>query len=229
VMNIRAVVFDLFGTLVRDIAPASWADSNEEIAALFGTTGKALGDAWRPTFMQRMTGELKDDDRVFQPALDVLGITADDEANQRAVLIREAFMLECLTPKPDAVDCLATLQAAGMKLGLATDCSSNTPFLLDRTPLGAFLPVRAASAHLGVTKPDPRMYQFVLDGLDVAAGDCVYVGDGNSEELPGAKRLGFTTVWVDNGADQHHRRRFFPDGDYTIRALAEIPALVASL
>ncbi len=228
-MRVRAVVFDLFGTLVPDIAPGSWADSNAEIAALFGTTGKALGDAWRPTFMQRMTGEMKDDDRVFQSALDALGITADDQTHRQAVQTREAFMLRCLTPKPDAIECLAALKGAGIKLGLATDCSSNTPHLLDRTPLGAFLPVRAASAHLGVTKPDPRMYQFVLDGLGVEARDCVYVGDGNSEELPGAKRLGFTTVWVDNGADQHHRRSFVPEGDHTVRALAEIPALVAGL
>ena len=88
---------------------------------------------------------------------------------------------------------------------------------------------RSISAFLGVRKPDALMYTHCLELLGIPAGECMYVGDGNSEELIGARECGLTTVWVDNGLQQHWHERFAPDGDHTIHSLEELLPLMDTL
>lgn len=218
----RAVVFDLFGTLLDNLEPEGWKAAFGEIAQHLGAEPDEFWQGWIDGYSSRMNGSLQDDDRVFAPISTALGLRVSDEQLRIAARMRDEFMQSCMRIKHDAVACLEALSERGYSLALATDCSSRTPSLLDQTALGAFFPTRAISAELGVTKPHPAMYEHVLEGLGVSGDDCWYVGDGNSHELVGAKRHGMTTVWVDNGARQFHRERFAPDGDHTIRELTEL-------
>lgn len=46
------------------------------------------------------------------------------------------------------------------------------------------------SAELGCAKPDPRMYRTASDGLQLDAGECVFVDD-SPDCLAGAAALGY--------------------------------------
>ena len=46
----------------------------------------------------------------------------------------------------------------------------------------------------GYVKPEPEIYQIALDSLGVTAEESIFVGDGGSDEIRGAKEVGFTTV-----------------------------------
>ncbi|MDE0323669.1 MAG: HAD-IA family hydrolase [Candidatus Poribacteria bacterium] len=49
-----------------------------------------------------------------------------------------------------------------------------------------------------IVKPDPHIYQRACKNLDVASSDCIFIGDGNSEELRGAAQVGmspFCAAW----------------------------------
>jgi putative hydrolase of the HAD superfamily len=50
------------------------------------------------------------------------------------------------------------------------------------------------SCQVGVTKPDPRIYELCCRRLGVEAADCLFVGDGANHELPGAEGVGMTAV-----------------------------------
>ncbi len=221
-----AVFFDLFGTLIPNLTPGGLRGGLDELAGLLGADPEAFHAEWSKGFRGRMEGTVPDGPGVFVPALTALGLDPPADVLAEADRRRAAFFLTQLQPKPDALATLDALRERGCGLALVTDCSSGTPELLDRTPLGPYFQVRAVSAHLRTRKPDPVMYRTALDGLGVAPERCLYVGDGNSEELPGAKRMGMTTVWVDNGHDQHWHDRFVGEGDHTVRDLAEIPAIV---
>lgn len=225
----QAILFDLFGTLVPNRPPDHWAGCFAEIAAVFGAEPHAFYAEWNKLHQARMVGNSPDGERAFDPILHTLGIRAQSEQYRRAYELRIAFMRQAVEPKPDALETLEALAAAGFKLALVTDCSSGTTELLDGTPLGRYLPVKASSALLRTRKPDPRMYAHALNGLGVPGSQAIYVGDGNSEELPGARRQGMRTVWVDNGPDQHYHERFVPEGDHTVRALKELIPLLAGL
>lgn len=224
-----AVIFDLFGTLVPNLSPTLWQRAYAEIAEALGLEAADFERVWKGFFDGRMRGAYGDVEEQLSAVVQAVGmgkraagLALQAERLMRAAEVKRRFMLISLAPKPEAVACLEALRARGLKLALATDCSWETPDLLDRTPLGEFFPVRAASARLGARKPDPRMYRHVLDGLHATGERCLYVGDGNSEELPGAKRHGMTTVWVDNGAQQHWKDGWVPEADHTIRDLLEI-------
>jgi FMN phosphatase YigB (HAD superfamily) len=45
-------------------------------------------------------------------------------------------------------------------------------------------------------KPEPAIFAKCLDALGVSAADSMFVGDGSSDELAGAKSIGMRTVLV---------------------------------
>ncbi|MGE4618851.1 MAG: HAD family hydrolase [Planctomycetota bacterium] len=225
----RAILFDLFGTLVPNLPCSTWEQSSDSIAMALGVPPQTYRDLWEPKFKERMTGEILDGEQQFDEILELSGIEASIEKRRSAARLHLDLLSEALIPKNEACEVLENLVARGLKLGLVTDCSSAAPIVLDKTALGPFFTARSISAFLGVRKPDPLMYSHVLDLLQVSGEDCLYVGDGNSQELPGAKKFGMTTVWVDNGEEQHWRERFIPKGDYTVTSLEQLIPILESL
>lgn len=225
----KAVLFDLFGTLVPNLAPEVWSRSCSEIAGILGIDAEDYGRLWSERFEERMTGKIQDGPGQFDDILLQLNQSPPAEIRERAYEAHREMLAKALQPKPDAIETLNGILDRGLLLALVTDCSSAAPEILDTTPLGKYFSCRASSAHLGTRKPDPVMYQHVVGELEVQATDCLYVGDGNSHELPGAKRLGMTTVWVDNGDEQYWQERFEPAGDHTIHQLQDLIPLIDRL
>ena len=50
------------------------------------------------------------------------------------------------------------------------------------------------SCDVGLSKPDPRIYEIACERLGVEPGDCLFVGDGANDELPGAERAGMAAI-----------------------------------
>jgi putative hydrolase of the HAD superfamily len=55
------------------------------------------------------------------------------------------------------------------------------------------------SAKIGLRKPDPRIYQMMVDKLDVDPKACVYLDDLGVNLKP-AREIGMTTIKVLNAA-----------------------------
>lgn len=225
-MRPKAFVFDLFDTLVPGQSALRWRGTYSQIAVALGVDDEVMHEAWQSAFADRMTGVVREVEAQIEMVMGKLGASCDPERVAEAAEIKRQFLTEALQPKHDALATLESLRARGLGLGLATDCSWDTPAILDRTPLGPYFEARACSAFLGARKPDPRMYRHVLEQLGLAPEECVYVGDGNSHELVGASELGMTTVWVDNGAAQQFKERWSPGGDHRIEQLGELLGLV---
>jgi putative hydrolase of the HAD superfamily len=73
-------------------------------------------------------------------------------------------------------------------------CTEEVPQVWEETPLGRTFDATVFSCDVGVSKPDPRIYEIACERLDVDAGDCLFVGDGANDELPGAERAGMAAV-----------------------------------
>jgi putative hydrolase of the HAD superfamily len=54
------------------------------------------------------------------------------------------------------------------------------------------------SAKIGLRKPDPRIYQMMVEALDVDPGRCIYLDDLGVNLKP-ARAMGMTTIKVVDG------------------------------
>ena len=79
--------------------------------------------------------------------------------------------------------------------------------------LGYFDPIIVSGDH-GYRKPDRRLFQFALDGMGVAAANALYVGNDMYRDIYGAREAGLTTVMFNSDQGAKAYRDCAPD--YTI-------------
>jgi putative hydrolase of the HAD superfamily len=79
-------------------------------------------------------------------------------------------------------------------------------------------------------KPDPRIYYMATEQLGVQPEDCLYVGDGASQELPGAAKVGMNPVLLrvpeDESIDIVYQINTEGWDGPTVSSLTEVLALV---
>jgi putative hydrolase of the HAD superfamily len=196
-MRFEAVVFDLFGTLVPGFSQGRFEASLAAMAGALGVSGGEFIRQWSfETWEDRATGRFDTIEANVRQICEALGQTPDDDQVAEAVGIRIAFTREILTPRGDAIATLKGIRASGRKIGLISDCSAEVPALWPEIGLESLIDVAVFSCVAGMKKPDPRNYLLACDGLGTAPEKCLYVGDGFSQELAGASRVGMTAVLI---------------------------------
>jgi putative hydrolase of the HAD superfamily len=70
---------------------------------------------------------------------------------------------------------------------------------------------------VGVSKPDARIYEIACEELAVEAADCLFVGDGANDELPGAERVGMAALQLRAPGEPLTEEGERWDGDYVER------------
>ena len=56
--------------------------------------------------------------------------------------------------------------------------------------------VTVFSSAVKFKKPDPRIYQLAMQNLQVGGDECIYVGNGGSNEIEGAFKAGIFPVLI---------------------------------
>ena len=227
-MNYRAVIFDLFGTLVNDFGSVA-GPSHDELAAILGVPYEPFMNQWREITGRRTIGEYQTVEASIEHICATLGVTVNAEQMAKAVEFRLEYTWRALTPKPDAVATLAQLKQTGFKLGLLSNCSIEIPILWPETEFADLIDSPFFSSRERLKKPDPRVYQIACERLDVAPHDCLYIADGENHELKAAASFGMCSVLIRPKSQE-------PRGDLrqearewqgpTISALAEVLGLI---
>lgn len=86
------------------------------------------------------------------------------------------------------------LKEKGYKLGLISNCFSEEVKVIRESCLYPYFDAVVLSYEAGLLKPDRRIYELCVDKLGLSAQDCLYVGDGGSNELVGARECGMKAV-----------------------------------
>ncbi len=100
---------------------------------------------------------------------------------------------------PDAVPTIAQLRQAGYRVGLCSNLAA--PYGEPVKALPA-LEVYAMSYDAGAVKPEPAIYQYLLDQLGCSPADVLFVGDTPSADLDGPLAFGMAARLIDRKAGQ---------------------------
>jgi len=103
-----------------------------------------------------------------------------------------------LKPFPDVVPLLSSLKQAGLRRGIVTHgWTLKQAEKLVRLKLNEHLDQDAVfiSDQIGISKPNPKLYQTALSDLRLDARRVMFVGDSPTHDIAPPAKLGMVTVW----------------------------------
>jgi putative hydrolase of the HAD superfamily len=216
-MPIKAVLFDLWETLIQDHPDRAqprrvWR--TEAVHAVFSkhdfvveqeVIGSAL-DASNIALM-RLHDEGRDVDAPGRETLllDILeeksGKRPPDSVNGELLDIIASMPVDKAPHlAPGAAETLRALRALGLPTALVSNAGMTTApnlrLLLRHYEIDVLFDSLIFSDELQLAKPDPRIFQAAADGVKVAMGDCAFVGDNPLNDIAGALGAGMYAVQI---------------------------------
>ncbi len=190
--NKQGVLFDLFATLVSpDRAPG---------VPTYELLGVEKSDWRKQTFGSshaRLTGEEMDPYKIVGSMARAINPRISDslirEATDQRISRFEAILMN--VPKSTLL-VLESLRKCGMQIALITNADVIETNGWYRSPLAPLFDYTVFSWQVGYAKPDKRIYEHCLDLMSLKPCQGVFVGDGGSDELTGARAVGITTVFA---------------------------------
>jgi HAD superfamily hydrolase (TIGR01509 family) len=232
----RAVLFDYGNTLVeytaRQVAVVDRA-LGDLLERRFGRVDRAaLAELharqrmapYRAPFLENEPGEM-----VAQLVAELHGRAPDAELlGELLAARRRAF--DASIVRPGHVLAVLEKLSGRFRLALVSNypCASSIRESLERIELARFFETIVVSAEVGRVKPHPAPFEAALSRLELAAGECLFVGDNWLGDVQGAKRLGMRAVHLVQ-YDTHERFEPAPGdhpADATLGHLEELPALL---
>ena len=195
-MAVKVVIFDLFETLVSEFDAGH--PSTTEVAQ---TLGLPVADFQREYVNHRparCTGQVDYAVSLRYIVGKLGGKSPESTIKTLAERRQSAFNTHLRRIEPEILDMLNKITTLGLRLGLISNTDGSEVLDWQNSPLARFFEVTIFSHAVGIVKPDPRIYQHACKNLDVAPSDCIFIGDGNSDELQGAAQVGmspFCAAW----------------------------------
>jgi putative hydrolase of the HAD superfamily len=194
----QAVIFDLYGTLVDKYPLKAYKNVLREMASLISAPPDEFIKLWFDTYDERGLGIFQSYEANIEYICKKLGVTVDNSCITLAMKTEYDYRVRFMKLRPHATETLTRLKSRSFKTGLISDCGVEVPKLFNDMPLSRFIDVATFSCLVGVQKPDPRIYQLTAARLAVKPEACLYVGDGDSNELTGALQAGMYPVLIRN-------------------------------
>ncbi len=216
-VGIRAVVFDIYGTLVvsgsGDIG-ATDAEQKEAAMESILRDLKIEPPAGSDPLSQRFVGHIKRHHQLSRsrgiehPEVEIRDIWAELlERDRDELLETAAITYECATnpvwPMPGAQDLLAALRERGLLLGIVSNAQFYTPLMFeallgtDLATLGFDAELCYFSYQFGEAKPGLALYTRLREALaarEIPPGEVLYLGNDALKDVHPAAELGFRTA-----------------------------------
>lgn len=155
----------------------------------------------------------------------------DEELIREAVQDRQRRFDHALIELEDSLlEALRALRQRDLKLALVSNASSGEVAAWGRSPMANLFDSAIFSCEVGSRKPEAHIYQTALRELGLAPEECLFVGDGGSDEHLGARACGLRTVlitrYINDAAKLDEQRKRV---DAEIAHLGELVRLVDEL
>jgi 2-haloacid dehalogenase len=134
-----------------------------------------------------------DSGKPFQEA--IIELQAEYPQYQEQIAIYDSRWVEMVSGElADSVELLGELRAAGYHLAALSNWSLETfPRIKHQYPFLDWFEPLVLSGEQGVSKPDPAVYQILLEKLNKQAEDCLFIDD-LERNLIAAEKIGFDVI-----------------------------------
>ncbi|MFA5889671.1 MAG: HAD family hydrolase [Actinomycetota bacterium] len=244
-MAIKAILFDFGHTLmdfgrteealrgaysvIRDRL-AAWVEdrSPPEIDELVERIADEIDRMVERSYQQRKLEEL-DIIELFDDAFSALGYRLPEELLREVAELDHEALVKSVRIEPETVEVIQQLRKKGLRIGLVSNVSQLPELLyrdLENFGLRPLFDGIGFSSELGVRKPRPKIFHYVLDAIGVQPDEAVFVGDRLVDDIAGAHAVGMRAVLTRQYRSEEPDDDIQPDA--VIERISELPALIES-
>lgn len=210
-MKIQALIFDLDDTLYDQIQPFRRAILNhlqvptDQLEPLYIAFRHYADEVFEATAIGKMS--LKDSHIYrMKHALADFGYQVSD-ATALAIQIDYDYFQGQIELSPVFPEIFSWCQAQGIAMGIITNGPYRHQLRKIRT-MGLVnwfeLEHVLISGQVGITKPNPAIFQLMEERLGISGEDICYLGDSFENDVVGAKAANWKAIWF------NHRKRVEP-------------------
>jgi HAD superfamily hydrolase (TIGR01509 family) len=223
-MNVKAVIFDLDGTLVG---------FNLDYRALRAEVRGYLVKRGVPASVLSLKENIFEMLKKTEIFVRNSGKSAEavEQIRSEAFGIAEKYELEAAMSTgllSGAVETLKALKRMGLKIGLCTiNSEKSASYILQRFKIAEFFDVVVTRNMVNQVKPHPEHLQVVLKALGVAPEESVVVGD-SSADMQCARELRAIAVGLPTGISTVQQLTS-QGANYIITSITDLPVLIEKL
>jgi putative hydrolase of the HAD superfamily len=206
--RIRAIVFDVGGTLIYPIDPIGETYARfacrHHVKLPVETTTEAFHQAMK-NLSPRTAGTIPSngDDRLWWK--EVVKRSLPENAFRDGAVFETFFeevYLHYAKPGawgvyPEVFEVIEALRDHPVELVALSNWDGRLHSVLDGNGLGEFISRRFISAELGWEKPDPAIYRHVADVLNIPPHSLLSVGDDPRKDVEAPGKAGWQTVQIE--------------------------------
>lgn len=204
-MKCRAVIFDLFETLITEWGHKKY--TKNEMCSDLGIEREEFDLYWEEKEQERYIGKIDFIDSILYVCGNC-GKRIDDSTLEAITVKRIKTKSACFEYVDPAVfHLLSHLKSMGLKLAIVSNCSSEEVKVIKQSKVYEYFDQVILSYEVGFQKPDILIYKKAADLLGVALDECIFVGDGGSNELVGARDAGMKAIQAKWYTKRHPNKR----------------------
>ena len=230
-MGIKAVIFDVDGTLFdRDLAQKMAIEGiigkfphvfnvfevEPVVAAFLESDRLSVAD-----FEAGMPSDSLRDKRT-RTFLQLLGVKEDYANAITETYVRDYPKIN--SPIAGSVPLVKELRAR-FRLGVISNGLPDVQYRkLETIGLKGVFSCIVLSEEIGIRKPDPRIFRFAADSLQIQPPECLYVGDSYRDDVIGAKTAGMRACWYNCGTASPGKTEI--QADFVITNIKELSSIL---
>lgn len=204
-MQYKAVVFDLFETLITEWGHKKY--TKNEMCADLGVERAEFDVFWDEKEQDRYIGSMSFEDSILY-VCEKCGKNVDTSTISDIIDKRIKTKSVCFEyVYPEVFQLLKTLREMGLQTAIISNCSSEEVNVLKESEIYKYFDEIILSYEVHMKKPDSCIYEEASKRSGVCLEECIFVGDGGSNELVGAKNVGMKAIQAKWYTNHHPRKR----------------------
>ena len=205
--NIKAIIFDAYGTLF-DVNSAA-----EKCKERLGDKWEGFANYWRTTqleytWLRSLMRRHKDFWQITEDSLDKSMNFYNIDNTMRSELLN---LYKVLSPFTEVRDALNKLKQSNYKLAIL---SNGTPDLLNElvvsNGLKDIFDDIFSVEEVGIFKPDSKVYDLPINKYNIEKNEVLFLS-ANTWDVSGAGNYGYNTVWVNRNNNIFDKLDFKPN------------------